>query len=887
MRRLSLAPLVAALLVASPAAAQTYNWTGGGGNGNWNTALNWDIGIPASASDTIINLGGTTQTTTNQNVASPFVLNQLNVLADATSGFVVNGGPLQFTGGGAQIRNAAASLLQVNTAVTFAANTTIDMRANNVGVREAQFTGPLTAAAGITVTVTSSNLIPGTITVFQGTNYGFLGTVNVANNSIVHTTGANTLARSATVTTTGTSSTYMVGTLSASGLTATGAGVQLATVAGDGEFSLGDASITSAALVGFNNALANYQGNVTAGNANSHLAKVGTGEWRFNGSGASPVTGSVSVRDGVLNFSSGSGSIGGFGTTSTGRVQVYGGGQMWLTMSSGTGDNGRIGDTQPITLQGGVLLLNAAGQGTSGTGFTEVAGALTVGAGQSTVRIDTATGRGTRFSFTSLTAPSSATGTVTFLSNNLGASDFNTAGAGNITFVSAPTGQFVGTTTAYGANTKDLAILPYATGGTVSGGLPATFVAYDTNTVSVRGLGDANYDASFVAATSNVSLSGTTIVGTTTTANAVRMTDTGTVVNNSTLTITSGALLFTGSTGNGISGSGQTAFGAGGSRTAFITATAGTSTISGPILAANLSKNGAGGLTLGGTTTLTGTAGNTVAVNAGTLTLGAGSSVATANALSATNTLTYQVSRGAALDVSANGLTVGNFTTLTGGAGTAATGVTNQGRVVGNVTVNSGGTVAPSALGGPRADLLSPGTLNVSGTLALNGGSNYVWAVNSAVTNGDNTVAPTSGTLNNFRSPYTASLLSVGTLDLSGASSANRINLRLTSLGLSNDAGAVYDLFDGTNRSWVLVDATTITGFSADKFTFDVSAFQGVPADQLSISQVGNSLVLTFSPVPEPASMLAVAAAVTGVGVAWRRFRRRTPAATPAPTTAV
>src|SRR5262245_8284023 len=34
--------LAAACAMAAPAGAVTYNWTGAGGNGNWNNDLNWD-----------------------------------------------------------------------------------------------------------------------------------------------------------------------------------------------------------------------------------------------------------------------------------------------------------------------------------------------------------------------------------------------------------------------------------------------------------------------------------------------------------------------------------------------------------------------------------------------------------------------------------------------------------------------------------------------------------------------------------------------------------------------------------------------------------------------------------------------------------------------------
>jgi fibronectin-binding autotransporter adhesin len=830
--------LFLAVAVAQPVYAQTYTWTGGGGNGNWNTAANWTGGTPASASNTIIELNNTTQTTTTQNIATPFTLNQLNMLVDASNGFTVTGGALRFAGSGAQISSAAAATLRVDSAIDFAANTTIDLTANNVSGRELQLTGPLTAAAGTTVTVTSSNGTPATITVLQGTNAGFLGTLAVTNNTIVHTTGANTLARSAAVSTTGGQSVYTVGTLAASGLTATGANVQLGAFTGSGQLSLGDNTITSGALVGFNNnVLDTVSGTVAVGNTASHLGKVGIGEWRFTGTTNSTVNGGFSVRDGLVNFTGSSATSGGFGTTSTGTVQVYAGGELRLSLT-GTGANGRLGNTQPVTLSGGTLRLDGSGFGASASGFSEVAGALTVGAGQSTIRIDTSATRGARFNFASL-ANTSSTGSVTFLSNSLGESVLNTVGSGNVNFASAPTAQLVGTSTTYAAASTNLAILPYGTGGTVAAGAGTTFVTYDGTTGSVRGLADTNYASTFGTATDNVSLNANAN-GAGQTANALRITSGGSVTNAGTLTLTSGALLNNG--GGDITGAGTLSFGAGGASTAYVT-TNGAFNVSNTISAAHLSKNGAGNLTLTGPVNL-GTSG-TVAVNAGTLTLGSGATV--------TNAAAYQVSRGATLDVSANGLAVGTGQTLRG-----------NGTVSGNVTVNSGGLLAPSALAGTGANLASPGTLAVNGNLILNGGGQFDWSVSSVL-----------------GGPYTQSQVNVsGTVDLTGLSAANKFIVRPTSLQLSNGgAGNVYDFNSSNSYTWTLITSNNITGFSADKF--DLTQLGGFGNDlnggTLSLQQAGNTLVLTFIPVPEPASMLAVG--VVGLAAAsWLRRRRTTAA---------
>jgi hypothetical protein len=546
---------------------------------------------------------------------------------------------------------------------------------------------------------------------------------------------------------------------------------------------------------------------------------------------------------------------------------VYAGAELRTvtgTSTAGATANGRLQNNLATTLSGGMLHMDASGLGSSGTGYSDAAGALTIGSGESTIRIDAAAGRGAQLSFASLTQGTS-TGTVFFQSGNLGTAPLNTAGSGNVNFGTAP--ALVG------------GILPYGFAADTATGSPTTFVTYDGTNLSIRGV--STYAPAFGTDADNVSLSTAPDLAADQTANSLRLTAGGSVdTKGHTLTITSGALL---SNGGGDLSNGTLAFGGTtpATRTTAYVTTNNALNISSNIEAANLSKNGAGNLTLTGATTLTGSAGNVVAVNAGTLTLGPGSSVTTSNAPSATNPLTYQVSRGATLDVTANGLAVGNFTTLTGGYATTAAGIPST--VAGNVSVGGGGTIAPSSLGGGTG-LASPGTLAVDGNLSLGGGSTYAWYVSSAITNGDNTAAPTAGTVSHFLSPYTSSLVTAtGTLDLSGASSDSKIVLKISPLALSNagpttGANAIYDLnLASDTRSWVIAQAGGVSGFAADKFVIDASAFGGsglgTYAADFSISLVGNDLVLTFSPVPEPAAVLAVSAAALALGV-WRRRQR-------------
>src|SRR6478672_9532506 len=102
-------------ITAAPAAAQTFTWDGGAGNGNWNAPANWNPdGAPTPGAGVTIVLDGATQTTTTQNIAAPFVLNKLQQQANATAGFVVNGSQLQFAGAGAIIDNFVNQQLRVN-----------------------------------------------------------------------------------------------------------------------------------------------------------------------------------------------------------------------------------------------------------------------------------------------------------------------------------------------------------------------------------------------------------------------------------------------------------------------------------------------------------------------------------------------------------------------------------------------------------------------------------------------------------------------------------------------------------------------------------------------------------------------------------------------------
>jgi hypothetical protein len=859
--RLALAPLVAALVSAGAAAQTTHTWTGGGGSGNWATAANWDV-LPVSGNARVV-LTDVAQTATTQNFAAPvpFVLNRLQMNSGAASGFSVSGNPLRFEHPGAWIQSASTGgPLTVNTAVDFGVSTAVNLNANFAAGVEVVLAGRLTSPAAVTLTV-GGGLGTG-LAISGRDNGGFQGTLGFAPaaQAVVSLGGHNALSRATVVDLTGGAATSGVRSATTAavgaGFAAAGFHQQLGNLAGAadsnnavtaGQFQVGNTADPSTVLVGFDgrdSAVTSDGGgaSLVGGNAGSHFGKVGAGTLTYGG--ASPASAmAVSVRDGTLLLQSPGATNGGFqnGANAQGDVSVYAGATLRLNNGAGSGNNqNRIGNTATVALGGGTLRLD--GSATAAT--SERVGGVRLQSGQSTVEVN-APGRGTRFT---LAGPLAAAGTATLFVRAAGVgeglSTSTTAAAPGVNFdaLGDATALLRGGVTSgtYAAAAANLGVIPFATTGAAA---PATFVTFDAANQSVRGLADGNYAPALGTADANVSLGAAATLGGNQTANAVRLTAGGSVaLGGNALTISSGALLSAG--GGDVTGTGPLTFGAGGGATAYLTTTGGM-TVAAPVSAASLSKSGAGTLTLTGPVTLGTAAGaGVVGVNAGTLAVGAGGSVA--------NARVYQVSRGATLDVTAGGLTLGTGQTLRG-----------SGAVTGAVTVGNGGTVAPSALGGGAADLASPGTLSVAG-MTWQPGGRYEWAV-SSVHGGAYTHSRIAGS---------------GGLDLTGLSAANRFTLALRPLALSNADGGVYDFDNLQGYTWTVASfAGGVSGFAADKFAVDAAAFAAATplgGGAFGVRLAGNDLQVVFTPVPEPATLAGAAALAL---LAAARRRRPTPPA--------
>jgi autotransporter-associated beta strand protein len=182
-----------------PAHAQliTYQWLGGGNNGNWTNTNNWAGGLaPISSDSTSIEFSGDTTITTSENIAGTFLLN--NLTFDSSAGaFVLNNGTFEFA-----IDPASSPYPEYDPSITQNSSSNITIN-NNLSLND-----DLTFNGTGTGTVTLSHTISGNGGLIVAGNYtvnligpgNYQGDTTVQSGTLTIGSGGNLFALGSTVT---------------------------------------------------------------------------------------------------------------------------------------------------------------------------------------------------------------------------------------------------------------------------------------------------------------------------------------------------------------------------------------------------------------------------------------------------------------------------------------------------------------------------------------------------------------------------------------------------------------------------------------------------------------------------------------------------------------
>ena len=225
-----------------------------------------------------------------------------------------------------------------------------------------------------------------------------------------------------------------------------------------------------------------------------------------------------------------------------------------------------------------------------------------------------------------------------------------------------------------------------------------------------------------------------------------------------------------------------------------------------------------------------------------TCTFGADAGSLTLSGAIGQNGGTYGVTKvGSGTVVLSNANTYGGTTTINVGRLTVTNG-SGSGTGTGAVTVGATGALAGSGtasgaitLNGAVEPGVTVGTLN-TGAESWNSGGAYVWETNQA--NGAKGANPGWDWVN-----------ITGALTIN-ATAGSPFTIRITSLNLAGSPGQATNFNPAQSYTWTIATASGgVSGFAANKFTIDASAFQNVTnGGAFSITQAGSSLNLVFTP---------------------------------------
>lgn len=265
--KLAFVSLIAMSALASlPRAHAQAVWDGGGAGANWSDSANWGATIPASGGTLALQFGGTQQLAPNNDFAS-FTASSLTFNVGA-SAFTLGGNAISLAG---NITNGSSNLQTINLGMTLMAESVI-----NTGTPGITMGGTIDGNFGITKTSA------GTLALNGNNNYTGLTTVSAGVITVGHNKAFGDTTQGTTITA---GATIILG----SGITVTGETLVL-----NGS---GDASNTGALRAAGGDAT--WAGNVTLGSGQGNGTVGGA---RLGATGAGNLTVSGNITDNGNNF---------------------------------------------------------------------------------------------------------------------------------------------------------------------------------------------------------------------------------------------------------------------------------------------------------------------------------------------------------------------------------------------------------------------------------------------------------------------------------------------------------------------------------------------------------------------------------------------------------
>jgi autotransporter-associated beta strand protein len=786
-----------ALLVDHASAGTTWDGNAAATTGNWEAALNWEGVVPTfDATTDLLFRNFSTNNRTTSVIQAARTVRSLTFNSNVNSGFEIrlttttNSSALNLTMGNAS--NAAA--ITVNSGA--AGNITIGKGSGSVS-------GNLILANNLMVTQdsTSATLIIDAPIIASGGTYG----ITKNGTGLLTLSGNNTYNGTTTIN---------AGTLEIGGAGRLGGGSYSSNIAING--------LTSTLI--YNGTSNQILSGAISGNGS--LTKNNTGTLTLSGA-SKTITGNVTVNGGTLSVSS--------GALDT-NITVNSG----ATLTAGA--HYTIANSQTVTLSGGTLNV----------------GGLFVEPGTIVMNNGTVTGTSSGH----VLSKNGWTGNGNNTINNKVSLESTKPGSGLFNIQS-------GTTTinsvVYNYASRTLGITKNGTGALVLNG-NNTYAGTTTLNNGTLVLNSAT-----ALGTSALTIVSGTIDNTSGSAK--------TLTNNNTQNW-NGNFTFLGTNGSLDMGSGTVSMNA--SRT--VTVSNGTFTVGGIISGSGfgLTKNGAGTLLLTGANTFTGA----TTINAGTLSIASitngGVAGSLGNSTNATGNLV--LGGGSLLYTGSNASTDRNFTLTASttseiNVSNAATELTISGTSAstnGALTKNGSGTLILSGNNGHSgATTINAGTLVLSGTntgsaITINSGGSLLSNTSLGSTTVNSGGAIASGTSANSVGSLTVAGLTLNsggtfTWDMSNATGAAGTGWdRIVSSGLLTigaTSGAKFTIaitssgvpanWDYTNsgQTWDIFTYGSLSGFSADKFAYDVSAFGGsyTPDSSWALSDTGSALRLTYT----------------------------------------